>query len=203
MQAQHRHHFGEQNYAVATGTRTGDDEDSKAVKFESESDGDGGDGDGGGGARQRALVSSLLCLEPSRRMRVAEACEHAFLIHGEEGGEGEGEAPLYPHSLHASTEPVVKLPLLRGQHQGSGDTSGGGQEDDQQGEDEEGALWARRQFSVLWAPMPAHYEADTSSGRAGAGGGQSGAAWRGVSPYRLTFAPEGDVERRSPFFALH
>ena len=107
--------------------------------------------------------------------------------------------PLYPHSLHSSADPVVHIPLLRGQHQGTSDTSGSGQGDGE-GEGGEEAQWARRQYSVLWSPMPASYE--ESSAGAGSGSGDAGrgmGAW-GTTPYRMSSVEEAEEERSSPFF---
>jgi hypothetical protein len=73
-------------------------------------------------------------------MTLERAAVHTYLLYGH--GPREGPPSMDPLTLHQSTPPVA-LPV-----RSIVDATTGGED----GHDEH--LWARRQFSVLWAPMP-------------------------------------------------
>lgn len=77
-------------------------------------------------------------------MTLEEAAEHTYLLYGH--GPRDGPPSMDPLTLHRSAPPVA-LPVRSKEGAGGGGGGGGGD-----GHDEH--LWARRQFSVLWAPMP-------------------------------------------------
>lgn len=78
--------------------------------------------------------------DPANRLTLERAAMHTYLLYGQSPRDG---PPLMdPLTLHQSTPPVA-LPVR------SKDGTAAGEAD---GQDEH--LWARRQFSVLWAPMP-------------------------------------------------
>lgn len=93
-----------------------------------------------------AFIEALLHRDPHRRMTMRDAIDHDYLIKGRIDGENDedGLLTMQPMKLHFHT-PAVELPRV--------DPSGGGSG----GGDAEEELWARRQFSSLWAPMPSEY----------------------------------------------
>jgi len=84
--------------------------------------------------RYTSFVSQLLELDPSNRLSVAAAVQHPYLTTGLT--DDPARVIMNPQHLH-TTEPI-RLPKTR--------VGGASSAEDQQ--------WARRQFSVLWAPMP-------------------------------------------------
>ena len=155
----------------------------------------GTDGRGGGGAvtallkslasdaHVRAFLQGLLCAEPCDRLAVRDAALHKYLLLGPCGGEGESQSPLEPLKLHFG-QPVTLPeagPAARGES---------GRDDP----------WARRQFSVLWAPMPAEYDL---GGGAGTGGEAGASLHRCVGPtrrlYSLTAVEETPTEAHCGF----
>ena len=157
----------------------------------------GAGGGGGGGAvtavlkslasdeHVRAFLQGLLCAEPCDRLTVRDAALHKYLLLGLCGVEGEGElqSPLEPLKLHFGRPITLPEagPAARGER---------GRDDP----------WARRQFSVLWAPMPAEYDL---GGGAGTGGEAGAALHRCVGPsrrlYSLTAVEETATESHCAF----
>lgn len=111
-----------------------------------------------------ALIRMLLTREREQRLPITAVLDHSYLtcgllpeyatIHSALTGSG-SQLPVYdPRSLHKRTAPI--WPEVNASGPGGGD-----------------ARWARRQFSTLWAPMPAAYEmqVDDGTGVIAAGGG--------------------------------
>jgi hypothetical protein len=129
-------------------------------------------------------------------MRVSDAVNHQYLTSGcSPGSEADNASsllPMEPVKLHFAA-PVVELPSKsRGQgptYEGdAADGSGGGSS----GEDDQ--LWARRQFSVIWAPMPSDLKMS--------GDGAGGEDWDQQSPltaYEMSVIAETSAERNCPF----
>lgn len=126
-----------------------------------------------------AFIERLLCRDPRERMSVLDAAAHAFLLTGSPGQ----EAPLSPLRLHLG-EPV---PLPAGRATASSASSSGG------GDGGEEHLWARRQFSVLWAPMPHAYNLEGDPGEASRSARPAGA------PYLLDALEETAAEAHGRF----
>ena len=97
------------------------------------------------------FLSKLLVVRPSGRASVQAVAEHAFLT----GRDWQGASSLSPLSLHS--QDAVTLPALH-----SGPLGGDGQGGAEEGADGSGDAWQRRQYSRIWAPMPADYSTDTS-----------------------------------------
>lgn len=95
-------------------------------------------------ARQQAaaetLLAQLLSLDPTARPTASQLLNHPYLTHGlQSAGTGDECPPVYnPISLHASIPP--SWPESNKEQTASD------------------GLWARRQFSSLWAPMPKDYQ---------------------------------------------
>ena len=122
------------------------------------------------------------------------------------------QAPLKldPLKLHTATAPVVQLPRTGSTHQtsgGSGDGTGYGGNYDDGAEEESGDNnpWARRQFSVLWAPLPGDYEGNDDSNGAGAraysGQSEDTGLYAGgpCRAYSMTTLHEAVSEKHAPF----
>jgi len=92
-------------------------------------------GDGNTGPFLRGLLNR----DSRERLSVLDAASHAYLLQGPAVGDEEECQPLQPSRLHAG--PPVALPLPSSSRSSSDDNP----------------QWARRQFSVLWAPMPSAY----------------------------------------------
>jgi serine/threonine protein kinase len=165
------------------------------------------------GSQQEAFLGSLMHLEPNTRMTVVEACDHPFLTRGNDqdsdDGGGSVAMTLQPASLHSSSAPKVKLPVLKAKHQGvhsSSEKGGMDEEEDEEDRDGDGrsaedAQWARRQFSVLWSPMPASLDDGDDDNDSGGGGGRGMMSVPSShAPYRVVPVPEGHTELGSPFF---
>ena len=98
----------------------------------------------------------LFVLDPLERSSVEQALTHTYLLYGPDARDG--PPSLTPLTLHHST-PTVTLPTRSNEDAcGAGEGGGGGG-----GESADDQLWARRQFSVLWAPMPTAYTSDKVS----------------------------------------
>ena len=93
---------------------------------------------------------------------------------------------MQPLQLHFRP-PAVDLPRV--------DAGAGGPG----GADEQ--LWARRQFSSLWAPMPATYSKDGGGGGGGDGdgGGLMATDKHPLTAYSLTIIEETVAEHGAPF----
>ena len=161
-------------------------------------------------SHEREFLRGLLHPEPSERVSVGEACRATFLLEGDTLSSASG-TPLIldPLKLHSTTTPVVQLPRTSSRHQSSGNGSSSGyegsHEDDGKEEGGEDNPWARRQFSVLWAPMPADYEGNDKDDGAGARAPESQFESQGSSmggprrAYRMTRLYETPSERNAPF----
>ena len=121
----------------------------------------------------RAFIDGLLSRDPRERMSVLDAAAHAFLLTGSPGQ----EVPLSPLRLHLG-EPVP-LPVGRATTGSAGD---------------EEHLWARRQFSVLWAPMPHAYNLE-----GGHGDGETRSARPAGAPYCMDALEEEGAEAHGCF----
>lgn len=92
--------------------------------------------------------------DPIGRLSLIEAVAHPYLTTGTMSLL-EHESPLLmdPLTLHLSTPPVALLTRDSYESPNSNGNSGSACFEDH--------LWARRQFSVLWAPMPANFTSTT------------------------------------------
>ena len=158
--------------------------------------------------RERAFLRGLLHPDPSHRDSVGEACDALFLLQGDPhplpiatSTATATAAPtpiaLDPLALHHQVTPLVQLPCAPTRHQTSG--SGGNEEDEQGDSGDNNNPWARRQFSVLWAPMPADYDTDADGTSRGPAEGCSLGAEGSRRAYTLTRLQETAVELNAPF----
>lgn len=93
-------------------------------------------------------------LDPTNRLSLREAVSHPYLTNGAmETTEGHLHLSLDPLTLHLSA-PSVTLPI-RTSKESEEEVDGSGKATDCPATEEH--LWARRQFSILWAPMPASF----------------------------------------------
>jgi serine/threonine protein kinase len=129
-------------------------------------------GDGNTGPFLRGLLNR----DPRERLSVLDASNHAYLMQGPAVGDEDECQPLQPLRLHAGTP--VALPLSSSSSSTSDDNP----------------QWARRQFSVLWAPMPPVYDIlagqDQIQGQGQGQGHSRGAPRR----YALTTVEETQAE---------
>lgn len=101
-----------------------------------------------------AFVNALLEIDHVKRLKFSEAAVHRYLTHGYLQGENQGKGSgkdgvpiiMDPLMLHFGT--AVSLPVID-----AGRNSPKSDED---------KLWARRQLSVLWAPMPSDSSTTTN-----------------------------------------
>jgi hypothetical protein len=137
-------------------------------------------------------MAALMNRNQSVRMSLREAVRHPYLLTGLMGpmsppsasSSSDHPSPLDPLTLHLSV-PTVFLSA-------PSDPSVPRSTDAKTKEGKEGSddhLWARRQFSVLWAPMPVSYTEGTSPRD------------QGGTPYILGTIPESLIEKNSPFIA--
>ncbi len=166
--------------------------------------------------RERAFLRGLLHPDPSHRYSVSEACASQFLLKGDpllssSAPSTTAATPiaLDPLTLHHAVTPLVQLPRTPSRHQTSG---GGDNEEDEQGDSGDNSNpWARRQFSVLWAPMPADYDNDDNNDGISGGGdggrapdGPRAGSMGGGGPrraYTLTRLQETAAEFNTPFLS--
>ena len=102
--------------------------------------------------------SPHLCSDFTERLSLREAVSHAYLTKGtlvmtDEDPSHPHPVELDPTTLHLS-EPPVTLPTRASEESGDEGYALGIGTNSAESEDH---LWARRQFSILWAPMPASF----------------------------------------------
>lgn len=127
------------------------------------------------------------CLDPQQRCSVAQIVHHDYLTKGVLGDETaiKPKKLMNPFALHM--ESPVLLPQSRG----------GRRKDD--GDE----VWARRQFSVLWAPMPADYDMGDESMHLvdnKRGSSCNSDVWLSSHRYEFTTIPEAVEDKGSVFF---
>lgn len=111
--------------------------------------------------------------DPVLRTSVLEASRHPYLLYGLKRDRREGQKQtrvlppiLDPPSLHFAPPPVT-LPARSNNDDSRSDMSNENEDENDDDDDDGGGgggsstgehSWARRQFSVLWAPMPSSYQ---------------------------------------------
>ena len=151
--------------------------------------GDGDDEPSRFRCHEKAFLRGLLHPDPAERDSVRDACSSTFLCEGDTVSSSSPDSLTFdPLKLHSTITPVVNLPRTGSSHQTSGggggsNRYGGDNEDDtKEGEDGGDNPWARRQFSVLWAPMPGNYEGNDDLEREGGGPRAYEGQFEGVGP---------------------
>lgn len=141
-----------------------------------------------------SLIRMLLTREREQRLSITAVLDHPYLTHGllpeyvsmfTSLGGNINEVPVYdPRSLHQRPAPTWPEVNASGAQRGD-------------------ARWARRQFSTLWAPMPAAYEMEVDGGAgvivAGGGGMELGDLPYSVLRSPLPVVTETEVEMTCSF----
>ena len=144
---------------------------------------------------QWSFVNGLLEFSEKKRLTVLEASKHPFLISGDietteevipRARQGQGLLLMDPCTLHQG-QPVTWPPFPES------DVDREGEEKEDEGE--EG--WARRQYSVLWSPMPQSLDKDEN--RVVNMNRRMGMERSGAQPYRLHDVSETMTEAGTLF----
>eukprot|EP01034_Spumella_vulgaris_P029535 gene29535-36601_t len=137
-------------------------------------------------AAAKDFVDGLTRVDRRQRLTTQSASQHAYLTSGLLSSSllhDNSACPqtLSPLSLHSSAP--IALPTKKKRVSGEEGGSGGAQDE----------LWARRQFSRLWAPMPSEYALDEEEGgdvasrsKPLAADGSASELWLQSHPHRLT-----------------